>query len=184
MKAKHVLENRKFDDTLPVNLREEWLMMIRNWESRKSNPNPYTHKEKGIFSILHRSSSHAYVHPASNLAEVRRKLAEADEEDIMQGDVSHQVPGSVFVREGLEIEERQLVPPDVCQLIGCSPYASAKATTCFGYQEEVTEVRWSDRFNSREAQCPHAANQEMGAVTPRVYARRHRNATPGARGRH
>jgi len=50
---------------------------------------------------------YAHVYPASNLAEVRRKLAEADEEDIRRGTVPHQVPGSVFIRNGLEIEEQQ-----------------------------------------------------------------------------
>ena len=44
---------------------------------------------------------------ASNLAEVWRKLAEADEVAIRQGNASQQVPGSVFVRNGLEIEEQQ-----------------------------------------------------------------------------
>jgi hypothetical protein len=51
MKSKHTLENEKFDSTLPKHLRDEWLVMIREWESDKSNPNPYTHKEKG-FSVL------------------------------------------------------------------------------------------------------------------------------------
>jgi hypothetical protein len=49
----------------------------------------------------------ANVYPASSLAEVRRKLAEADEEDIRRGNTSHEVPGSVFIRNGLEIEEQQ-----------------------------------------------------------------------------
>lgn len=51
MKTKHTLENKKFDATLPENLRGQWLMMIRDWESDKSNPNPYTHTEKGISSV-------------------------------------------------------------------------------------------------------------------------------------
>lgn len=49
----------------------------------------------------------AYVFLASNLAEVRRKLAEADEAALRQGTASPQVPGSVFIRNGLEIEEQQ-----------------------------------------------------------------------------
>jgi len=48
MKAKHASENKKFDDTLPLNVREGWLKMIRDWESDKSNPNPYAYTEKGL----------------------------------------------------------------------------------------------------------------------------------------
>lgn len=47
MKTKHASENKKFDATLPENLRQEWLTMIRNWECDKKKPNPYTHVEKG-----------------------------------------------------------------------------------------------------------------------------------------
>jgi hypothetical protein len=47
-KEKHTLENKKFDAMFPVDLREDWMTMIRNWESDKSKPNPYTHVEKGI----------------------------------------------------------------------------------------------------------------------------------------
>lgn len=34
-------------------------------------------------------------------------LAEADEEDAQKGDTPHQVPASIFIRNGLEIEEQQ-----------------------------------------------------------------------------
>jgi len=51
MKAKHTIENKKFDATIPENLRDQWLTMIQDWESDKSNPNPYTHTEKGISSL-------------------------------------------------------------------------------------------------------------------------------------
>ena len=49
MKRKHTSENSKFDAMFPVDLREKWMSMIQNWERDKSKPNPYTHKEKGIF---------------------------------------------------------------------------------------------------------------------------------------
>ena len=107
MKAKHVSENKKFDATIHEDLHEQWFMMIRDWESDKSNLNPYIHTEKGISGILHHSSLCTYICPASNLTEVRRKLAEADEEEITRGAISHQVLGSVFIRNGLEIEEQQ-----------------------------------------------------------------------------
>ena len=58
-----------------------------------------------------------HVYPADSLAEVRRKLAEADEEDIRRGNTSHEVPASVFIRNGLEIEERQWVLSNFCTLI-------------------------------------------------------------------
>jgi len=48
-RKKHMLANKKFDATFPTDLRQEWLTTIRNWERDKSNPNPYTHEEKGIF---------------------------------------------------------------------------------------------------------------------------------------
>jgi hypothetical protein len=50
---------------------------------------------------------YAHVSPATNLAEIRRKLAEADEIAVRQGSALEQVPVSVFVRNGLEIEEQQ-----------------------------------------------------------------------------
>ena len=52
MKEKNASEKRKFDGTLPEKLREEWLMMIRNWESNESNLDPYTYTEKGISTFL------------------------------------------------------------------------------------------------------------------------------------
>ena len=80
MKKKHASENDKFDAMFPANLRDEWMSMIQDWECDKSKPNPYTHTEKGIFIHVLRFSQ-AHVCLASNLAEVRRKLAEADEEE-------------------------------------------------------------------------------------------------------
>lgn len=109
MKKKHTSENKKFDATFHEDLRKRWLAMIRKWERDESSPNPYTHTEKGI-STPRCDLRVSHVHPASNLAEVRRKLAEADEADIRRGTASYPVPGSVFVRNGLEIEEQQYVP--------------------------------------------------------------------------
>jgi len=43
------------------------------------------------------------------MAEVRQKLAEADQQDAQQGYAPHAVPASVFVRDGLDIEEQQYV---------------------------------------------------------------------------
>lgn len=83
--------------------------MIRNWELDKSSPNPYTHKEKGFVRISHCALLYTHIFPASNFAEVRRKLAKADEEALRQGTTSHQVPASIFIRIGLEIEEQQSV---------------------------------------------------------------------------
>ena len=56
MKAKHTSENKKFDANLPKSLLDRWLAMIQEWESNKSNPNPYTHTEKGVSGVLHRST--------------------------------------------------------------------------------------------------------------------------------
>ena len=84
--------------------------MIRNWEHNKSSSNPYIYEEKGIF-FLRYNLLHTHIHLASNLAEVRRQLAKADETAIRQGTASQHVPGSVFIRNGLEIEEQQLVSP-------------------------------------------------------------------------
>lgn len=48
MKEKHTSENRKFDAMFSTHLRDEWVLMIQNWEHDMSKPNPYTHTEKGI----------------------------------------------------------------------------------------------------------------------------------------
>ena len=44
---------------------------------------------------------------ASSIAEVRRQLAEADQREAQQGSTPHEVPASMFVRNGLEIEDKQ-----------------------------------------------------------------------------
>jgi len=70
-------------------------------------PSVYSYGERYFNSCVTIPCAHVY--PASKLAEVRRKLAEADEVDIRQGSALHQVAGSVFIRNGLEIEEQQWV---------------------------------------------------------------------------
>lgn len=83
--------------------------MIRDWECNKSKPDPFTHDEKHILACIFQLFLYTHIRPATKLAELRRKLAEEDEEAVRQGTVGHQVPGSVFVRNGLEIEEQQYV---------------------------------------------------------------------------
>ena len=58
---------------------------------------------------LSKPPSCTHVHVASNFAEVRHKLAEAEEEAARRGLISNEVPASVFIRTGLEIEEQQFV---------------------------------------------------------------------------
>jgi hypothetical protein len=41
------------------------------------------------------------------MAEVRRRLAEADTQEAQRSHIPHEVPASVFIRSGLEIEEQQ-----------------------------------------------------------------------------
>jgi len=107
MKTKHTDATKKFAAILPVDLLQEWAEMISRWEQDKTKPNPYTHTEKGVIRYLLWSGYHANLHLASNMAEVRRRLAETDQQDA-QGDLTfHGVPASVFVRNGLEIEEQQ-----------------------------------------------------------------------------
>lgn len=84
--------------------------MIRNWERDKSKPDPFIHTEQCMSFCRFWFSTRIHVSPASKLAEVRRQLAEVDEEDARRGSILHEVPGSVFIRSGLEIEEQQSVP--------------------------------------------------------------------------
>ena len=53
MRDEHSSENAKFDTTFPAALCQQWLAMIWNWESDKSNPDPYTHKEEGSSQPIH-----------------------------------------------------------------------------------------------------------------------------------
>lgn len=129
MKEKHTLENRKFDSMFPESLRNQWLLMIRHWEHDKSKPNPFTHSEKGITFVIFQFFIHVHIHLATKLAELRRKLAEEDNEAVRRGTIMHQVPGSVFIRNGLEIEEQQYVMFKPCTKIG-HLYSSVQATTC------------------------------------------------------
>ena len=107
MKDKHSAVIAKFNAVFSEDLHQEWAEMISQWEQDRTKPNPYTHTEKGTichFTIpLHCTNSHL----ASNTAEVRRRLAEADQQDTRQGSTPHQVPASVFVCNGLEIEDQQ-----------------------------------------------------------------------------
>ena len=48
-----------------------------------------------------------HTHLATKLADVRQKLAEADKEDAERGLTPHEIPASVFIRTGLELEEQQ-----------------------------------------------------------------------------
>lgn len=68
-----------------------------------------TQKRVGVVASFGIVSWYSYICLASNLSEVRRRLAEADEEDARRGVTPHQVPGSVFIRTGLEIEEHMYV---------------------------------------------------------------------------
>ena len=62
-----------------------------------------------LFVILSCSGLRANSHVASNVAEVRRKLAEADHRDTQRGTTTYEIPASIFIRNGLEIEEQQRV---------------------------------------------------------------------------
>ncbi|KAF9782109.1 hypothetical protein BJ322DRAFT_1009547 [Thelephora terrestris] len=90
MKEKHAAINEKFNSSFPKDVLLKWAEMISCWERDKTAPNPYIHTEK-----------------AGNMAEVRRRLAEADTQDAQRGHTLHEVPASVFIRSGLEIEEQQ-----------------------------------------------------------------------------
>ena len=122
MKEKHAAVNKKFDAMFSDEHRGEWLRMIRDWEKDRSKPNPFTYTEKGGHSCVIRQPSHGtHIRLASNLAEVRRKLAEADEEDARRGVAPHEVPGSVFIRMALELEEQAYVLPPTFFLVYSSP---------------------------------------------------------------
>ena len=41
------------------------------------------------------------------MAEARQRLAEAEKRDAQHGHTPHEIPASIFVRSGLEIEEQQ-----------------------------------------------------------------------------
>ena len=51
MKDKHVDVHKKFNAILPDDLRQEWAKMISQWEQDKTQANPYTHTEKGIYRL-------------------------------------------------------------------------------------------------------------------------------------
>lgn len=48
MKAKHTATREKFNAVIHADLRQEWTEMISRWEQDKTQPNPYTHTEKGV----------------------------------------------------------------------------------------------------------------------------------------
>jgi len=107
MKEKHAAIKEKFNDIASEELRWEWAEMISRWEQDKTEPNPYTYTEQGIFVVLPPLLLRVNPHIASSMAEARRRLAEADQQDTQQGSTPHAVPAWVFVRDGLDIEEQQ-----------------------------------------------------------------------------
>ena len=109
MKEKHTAINEKFNTTLPKDVLLSWTEMVSRWEQDKTEPNPYSHTERGMIAA---SQCFCYANSflAGNMAEVRRRLAEADKQDAQHGHTPHEVPASVFIRSGLEIEEQQWVP--------------------------------------------------------------------------
>ena len=50
---------------------------------------------------------HTHTHLATKLTDVRQALADADQRDAEHGLTPHQIPASVFIRTGLELEEQQ-----------------------------------------------------------------------------
>ena len=112
MKQKHAKVNAKFDATFSKELRDEWLRMIRDWEKDQSMQDPFTYTAQGRhYRVAWHLPRGTHICLATNLADVRRRLAEADEEDARRGMTPHEVPGSVFIRMGLEIEEHMYVVP-------------------------------------------------------------------------
>jgi hypothetical protein len=107
MKEKHTAINKKFDASFPKDVLLRWAEMISRWEQDKTAPNPYTHTEKGAVYYYSIFRLDTYSLSAGNMAELRRKLAEAEAQEAQHGDVPHEVPASAFVRSGLEIEEQQ-----------------------------------------------------------------------------
>ena len=108
MKEKHTAVKAKFDATLSKDLLSAWTRMISLWELDRTKPNPYTYTEKGIAPfpthvLPHRTNSRL----ATKVAEVCKQLAEADHQDAQQGCTPHEIPASVFIRSGLEIEDHQ-----------------------------------------------------------------------------
>ena len=110
MKEKHTDTLSKFSAELSKDLPNIWTTMISEWEHDKTQPNPYTHTEKGIALCFTASPRHTNSHLASKTAKVRKILAEVDRRDIQQGSApDHQIPPSIFIRTGLEIEDQQYV---------------------------------------------------------------------------
>lgn len=108
MKEKHTAVNAKFNATLSEDLLSAWTQMISLWEHDRTKPNPYTYTEKGIAPfptriLTHRTNSCL----AAKVAEVRKQLAEADHQATQQGYTPHEIPASVFIHSGLEIEDHQ-----------------------------------------------------------------------------
>ena len=81
------------------------------------------------------------------------------------------MPAWVFVRDGLDIEEQQLVLSNVRTLIGNLSCRLLQAAACIRHQEEGTEDRPSGRVGSGETQQPHAGNQEVEGGPACLHAR-------------
>jgi hypothetical protein len=107
MVEKHTTALSKFNKEFSKDLRGNWTDMISRWEKDKTQPNPYTHTEQGIAVIFAPLLHRANPYLASNMAEVRKMLAEADQRDAKQGPTPHQMPPSIFIRHGLELEDQQ-----------------------------------------------------------------------------
>lgn len=100
----------KFDAVFPANVLAEWWRMVKNWEIDKSKPDPYAQVEKCeqayySFALLYNSS---YFISATTLAAVRLQLAQGEAEEVKKGTYPpHKITGSIFLKMGLDLEDRQ-----------------------------------------------------------------------------
>ena len=96
-------------------------------------------------------------------------MAEADEEDAKRSATSYQVPGSVFIHLGLEIEEQMYKFPSSFYPTHSLPLL--QATVLVDPQEEGRKIQRSEGFPPGEAQRTCNSDQTLAPASTRVHAR-------------
>lgn len=80
------------------------------WEKDRSQPDPYRHSLQGAFLVDHFviSSDGSFFVSAPSLHEIRLALAREEDDNARRGDLApHKITQSLFLQEGLELEEEQ-----------------------------------------------------------------------------
>ncbi len=99
----------EFTATFTSDQISQWTEMIQDWNNDASQPDPFQEPDQGSYLFcLRRPPRHADLAPVITTAQVRRELAQEEENELALGITPlHEVSLSQFLLNGLELEDAQ-----------------------------------------------------------------------------